>query len=290
LHGDTPNRPNGILSLDITDRKRTEEELLNLTHQVSDLNASLERKVEQRTHQLQVANKELEAFSYSVSHDLRAPLRAINGYARMLEEDYGHTLDHDGKRLLTTVQKNAIQMGSLIDDLLAFSRLGRKDVQKTKINMAVMVKNVADELMIEMKTHPHVTINISSYAVADSTLIRQVWINFIANAIKYSSKKEDPKIEIQEQVEDDRIIYSVKDNGIGFDMAYAHKLFGVFQRLHSAEEFEGTGVGLAIIKRIIDKHGGTVWAQSERNQGATFFFALPSQQYLNKIDNHSYLD
>jgi PAS domain S-box-containing protein len=256
------------IARDITERKKTAMAL-------QQLNESLEQRVVERTQLLALANKELEAFSYSVSHDLRAPLRAISGYASMLEEDYETTLDSDAKRLVGIIQGNAKRMGALIDDLLAFSKLGRKEVQKTIIDMNAMTKSVIEELSRSEQALPHIKIANLHAAPADSTLIRQVMINFVSNAFKYSSSTPHAVVEIWSEETPDDIKYAVRDNGTGFDMQYAHKLFGVFQRLHTNEEFEGTGVGLAIVKRIIDKHGGAVRAEGQIGKGATFYFSLP---------------
>jgi PAS domain S-box-containing protein len=220
-------------------------------------------------------NKELEAFSYSVSHDLRAPLRAIDGYAKILEEDYGKTLDTEGNRLLETVQFNAKKMGNLIDDLLAFSRLGKKELTKTELNMNELVEGALYELNKSVKHQAKVEIKHLHTAKGDYGLINQVVFNLLSNAVKYSSKVKEPLIEIDSEKEGDKIIYSVKDNGAGFDMRYVNKLFGVFQRLHTMDEFEGTGVGLAIVQRILAKHGGSVSAEGEKNKGAIFKFSLP---------------
>lgn len=239
------------------------------------LNGTLEQKVTERTHQLELSNQELEAFSYSVSHDLRTPLRAISGYAAMLHEDHHTALDADGKRLIGNIQGNAKRMGLLIDDLLAFSKLGRKEVQKTRVDMNAITQSVVEEL--SRSAHPGQEINISPLhpAMADSALIRLVMVNFISNAVKYSSTAPRALIEIWSVDTPETVTYAVRDNGTGFDMQYAHKLFGVFQRLHTQDEFEGTGVGLAIVKRIIDKHGGMVHAEGKPGKGATFYFSLP---------------
>jgi len=248
---------------DITGRKLAEGE-------ISKLNEELEERVKQRT-------EEMEAFSYSISHDLRAPLRAVNGYARILEEDYSGSFDEEGRRLLDVVQDNAKKMGVLIDDLLAFSRLGRKEIKKSTVDMTTLVQNVLAELNASQEFKPIVTVNPLHPATADATLMNQVWQNLLSNAIKYSSKNKKPDIKIESVKNKDELIYSISDNGVGFDMKYAHKLFRVFQRLHSSEDFEGTGVGLALVHRIITKQGGKIWAEAEINKGATFYFSLPEK-------------
>jgi signal transduction histidine kinase len=225
--------------------------------------------------QLEGLNKELESFSYSVSHDLRAPLRAIDGYAGILEEDYGKMLDEEGNRLLEAVHYNAKKMGNLIDDLLAFSRLGKKEPAKTNLNMNELVEGALYELNKSIKHQATVKIKKLHSVKGDYGLINQVVINLLSNAIKYSSKVKNPLIEISSEKTDVEVIYLIKDNGAGFDMRYVHKLFGVFQRLHTVDEFEGTGVGLAIVKRIMAKHGGKVSAEGEKNKGAIFKFSLP---------------
>ena len=237
---------------DITERKKAEEELIYL-------------------------NKELEAFTYSVSHDLRAPLRAINGFAQMLEEDYHETFNEDCKRKLGVIRENAIKMGMLIDDMLTLSRLGRKHIQKSAIEMKGLMESALNEINKTVKHKTLIKIGELKPAFGDYSLLFQVVINLLANAIKYSSKVEAPLIEITSEEKNGETIYSIKDNGIGFDMRYCDKLFKVFQRLHSAEEFEGTGVGLAIVHRIITNHNGKVWAGSEVDKGATFYFSLPKQ-------------
>jgi PAS domain S-box-containing protein len=274
------------ISEDITEKRKYESDLIRLnteleakvearTKEIAELNRDLEKKVMERTEQLTSVNKELESFSYSVSHDLRAPLRAINGYAKMIEEDYSQTLDEEGKRLLTTVQYNAQRMGNLIDDLLAFSRLGRKDIQKNEVDIRELVEGTISDLEKSIDHHAKIDIKELHNTLADYSLISQVFYNLISNAIKYSSKKEKPLVIISSEQTKNEIIYCIKDNGAGFDMKYSSKLFGIFQRLHSSDEFEGTGVGLAIVQRIISKHDGRVWAEAETNKGASFFFALP---------------
>lgn len=256
---------------DISDRKRSEAEILKL-------NDELEEKVNQRTEQLEVLNKELESFTYSVSHDLRAPLRIIDGFSHIILEDYGDKLDASGKKNLTVIVNNAKRMGMLIDDLLNFSKIGKTPVRIADVNMNTLVSDVLEELSlskIQIPTGLHVD-DLKS-ARGDNALLKQVWINLISNAIKYSSKKENPAISIGSYEENKRTVYFVKDNGAGFDMQYVHKLFGVFQRLHKLEEFTGTGVGLALVQRIILRHEGTVWAEGKLNEGATFYFSLPRE-------------
>lgn len=247
-----------------------------MTTKVYKMHQDLENKVTERTVQLQNVNKELEAFSYSVSHDLRTPLRAVNGYSIMLKEDYEDKLDAEGLRIVNNIINNAKTMGQLIDELLAFSRLGKKELALSNVDMRSLTQSVTDELL-DNGTREKYNIGIGPLPAsnADRTLIKQVFMNLVGNAIKYSSKRDNPVIEIGAREEGNRVVYFVKDNGVGFDMAYAGKLFGVFQRLHSQEEFEGTGVGLALVKRVIDKHGGEIWAEAEENNGATFYFSLP---------------
>jgi two-component system, sensor histidine kinase and response regulator len=230
--------------------------------------------------ELQAINDELESFSYSISHDLRAPLRAINGYSQMLEEDFMAVLNEEGKRLLGNIQANAKKMGILIDELLAFSKLGRKELRKTEVDMLEVVRQVLKDIQHTSSNEAEISMGPILPAYADRTLIYQVWYNLISNAIKYSSKKDNPQIEIGCTDIDGKIIYYVKDNGAGFDMKYANKLFGVFQRLHNAEDFEGTGIGLAIVQRMINKHGGKIWCEAEIDKGATFYFSLPELKFI----------
>ncbi len=225
--------------------------------------------------QLKQVNHELESFSYSVSHDLRAPLRAINGYAEILNEDYGSSLGEDGNRILQTISYNAKRMGMLIDDLLAFSRLGRKEISTTTINMNELTQGVLIELQKSVSHKATCRISTLHSVKGDYALLYQVMYNLISNAVKYSSKKENPVVEISSEEKDGEVIFSIRDNGVGFDMLYVNKLFGVFQRLHSHEEFEGTGVGLAIVYRVITKHRGKVWAEGKLDEGAVFRFSLP---------------
>ncbi|MCP9749656.1 PAS domain S-box protein [Ferruginibacter sp. HRS2-29] len=242
---------------------------------ISELNHVLEKRIEERTVELKKSNEELEAFSYSVSHDLRAPLRAVYGYANILEEDYQDKLDEEGKRLLHEVQGNARKMGMLIDDLLSFSRLGRKKVEKSWIDMNVLVADVVQDILQHSGFKAAINLADLLPVKGDRGLMQQVMFNLLSNAFKYSSKREKSVISVMSRVEKNNIVYSVTDNGAGFDMKYVHKLFGVFQRLHSEEDFTGTGVGLAIVKRIIQKHRGEVWAESEEGVRTTFYFSLP---------------
>jgi light-regulated signal transduction histidine kinase (bacteriophytochrome) len=227
---------------------------------------------------LETANRELESFSYSVSHDLRSPLRAIDGYSQMLEEDYGAQLDETGRRYIRTVRSGSQRMAALIDDLLAFSRLSRQSLNRQTVDMTALARRAAAEVL-EGQPEPKPAVKIAELppAAGDPALLRQVWTNLIGNAVKYSAKSAAPQVQIRAATEGRLVRYEVQDNGVGFDMKYVDKLFGVFQRLHSAEEYPGTGVGLAIVQRIINRHEGAVTAQGERGKGATFQFTLPTE-------------
>ncbi len=224
---------------------------------------------------LEYANNELDSFSYSVSHDLRAPLRGINGYAQVLLEDYSEKLDGDGRKNIDVIMKNALKMGNLIDDLLTFSRIGKQNISKVQLNMESLVQTVIHDLKPE--SGPAITFDVKHLdnMMGDNNMMIQVLTNLISNAIKYSSKKETPHIEIGSYINNDMVVYYIKDNGAGFDMKYYDKLFGVFQRLHGSVEFDGTGVGLALVQRIIKKHRGEIWAEATPGEGASFFFSLP---------------
>lgn len=226
--------------------------------------------------ELQAVNKELEAFSYSVSHDLRAPLRAINGFSKILHEDYASKLDAEGIGMLNIIRDNSKKMGELIDALLAFSKLGRREISVSEINMTELVATVREEEMRGQSDKTEFIINELPAATGDIVLIKQVWINLVSNAIKYSQHIPKARIEIGSYYKENLIVYYVKDNGAGFDMQYYDKLFGVFQRLHSQEEFIGTGIGLSIAEKVINRHGGSVWAESKLNEGSCFYFSLPN--------------
>jgi signal transduction histidine kinase len=234
------------------------------------------KRLEEKATELEISNKELEAFTYSVSHDLRSPLRAIHGYTKILLDEYSTQFDESGTDMMKSVMRNAKKMGQLIDDLLAFSRTGRKELQKQTVNMNELAESVLKEVKASSPDYEKAKVTLEKLppAYADYSLLNQVYINLISNALKYSARKPDPQITIGALERNNGVVYYISDNGVGFDMQYYDKLFGVFQRLHSAEEFEGTGVGLALIKRIISRHGGKIWAESKPDKGATFYFTL----------------
>lgn len=246
--------------------------------QIQRLNQNLEQRVQERTAQLEAANRELEAFSYSVSHDLRAPLRHIDGYAGMLRKHADAALDEKGRRFLNTISDSAKRMGQLIDDLLSFSRIGRSSLTRVDVDHDSLVAGVIKEGRYEGDGRPAITWEISPLPSVrgDPALLRQVWANLIGNAVKYSGKNPHPRIAIASRAENGELVFSVSDNGVGFDMTYAGKLFGVFQRLHGVSEFEGTGIGLANVRRIVARHGGRTWAEGRVGEGATFYFSLPA--------------
>ncbi|MDQ3109180.1 MAG: ATP-binding protein [Bacteroidota bacterium] len=259
-----------IITRDVTEKKEAEEAIHNI-------NATLELKVQERTEELKSINKELESFSYSVSHDLRGPLRAISGFTQILAEEIPENVNEDAKDAMQEIIANTARMGRLIDDLLAFSRLGKQHVSKVTVDMNELVNAVIADFK-KSGVGEKVTFHVSPLGKAqgDYGMLKQVMINLVSNAIKYSSKKAASEIEIGFSGDNSQAVYYVKDNGAGFNMAYYDKLFGVFQRLHGADEFEGNGVGLAIVQRIITKHSGKVWAESKENEGATFNFSLPN--------------
>jgi PAS domain S-box-containing protein len=275
---------------DITERQRALQDLRQVADDLATANyvieqerAQLAQHVTERTLELSTANqrladanKELEAFSYSVSHDLRAPLRGVDGYSRIILEEYGPQLDAEGQRLLNVVRGESQRMGHLIDDLLSFSRLGRQPMQTTDIDLTEMAQSVVEGLPSAFRKRARqLQLTPLPPATGDSAMLRQVLVNLISNAFKFTGQKSDAKIEVCGSTDGTLNTYYIKDNGVGFDQRYAHKLFGVFQRLHSESEFEGTGVGLALVQRIIFRHGGTVWAEAKPNAGATFYFTLP---------------
>ena len=243
--------------------------------EIRNLNEDLEQRVIDRTAELKAANDELEAFTYSVSHDLRAPIRHIDGFARMLADRQEAGLDEESLRLLGVIRNSSLKMGTLIDDLLTLSRLGRQAIQKTDVDFDAMVSDVWEELTSDVDSS-RITFRAEPLPPAhgDARLLRQVWVNLLGNALKYSARKENPEIIVESFDVDDKPWYRVKDNGAGFDSKYADKLFGVFQRLHRSDEFSGTGVGLAIVHRIISKHGGSVQGRGEVDRGAVFEFTL----------------
>jgi two-component system sensor histidine kinase/response regulator len=252
------------LEAEVTERKRVQEEITALNVELA-----------ARAAQLEAANQELESFSYSVSHDLRAPVRAINGFSNILEEEHAGQLDDEGKRLLRIVADQGRTMGHLIDDLLEFSRLGRQPIAAREIDMTALATAVLRDLATDGDYAPAIKLHPLARASGDPALIRQVWINLLWNAIKFSSRRDKPEIEVSSYPNGHHNVFCVKDNGAGFDMQYYDKLFGVFHRLHRAEEFPGTGVGLALVHRVLSRHGGRIWADGKVGKGATFYFALP---------------
>jgi signal transduction histidine kinase len=300
------NNLNVLLQEEINNRQRVEQDLIRLNKQLAEkserlerinaaltqreaelkiseskvlaLNADLEIKVQRRTEELQTINEELEAFTYSVSHDLRAPLRSIQGFANILTEDCHELIDNTGKKNLQVIIRNAQYMGQLIDDLLNFSRTSRSKFVKEYFDIGLQVKHVVNELLAQEENRSiHIEMTAIESCEADVSMLRQVWVNLVSNAIKYTRRTSEARIHIGSTRHGQEIHYFVKDNGVGFDMKYMNKLFGVFQRLHKRDEFEGTGVGLALVKRIVEKHGGRIWAEASVNEGALFTFALPAR-------------
>ncbi|HEY6035789.1 MAG TPA: ATP-binding protein, partial [Kofleriaceae bacterium] len=245
------------------------------TDALVELNDTLELRVAERTAELAAANRELEAFTYSVSHDLRAPVRAITSFSQIIVEDFADQLPAEANRMLLRVLAGGVRLGELVDDLLAFSQLGRHPLQRRVVDLDPMVRSVIAQLTagdvhtLDLELSPLGTCH------ADASLIEQVWINLIENALKYSRRRERIRIAINRHDRDGEAVFTIEDNGVGFAMEHAHKLFGVFQRLHSSDEFEGTGVGLANVRRIVERHGGRVSALSTPDRGSTFAFTLP---------------
>jgi PAS domain S-box-containing protein len=239
----------------------------------------LEEQVRERTRELEVVNRELEAFSYSVSHDLRAPLRSVIGFSRILNEDYADVLGVEGQRLLNNITSSAALMSQLIDDLLKFSRMSKLEVVNANVDVHRMVNEIMQErLQISESVNCQVAVKELPGCMADESMLKLVWFNLLDNAIKYSSKKDTPVIEIGGSRKEAVSEYYIKDNGVGFDMKYADKLFGVFQRLHNQREFPGTGLGLALVQRIVHKHNGQIWAEAVPDGGATFYFTIPDKK------------
>lgn len=256
---------------DITERKQVKSELRRL-------NVELEDRVRQRTAELESTNGELESFTYSVSHDLRAPLRAIDGFTRILREEYAPRLDTEGQRVCGIIGDSTRRMGQLIDDLLAFSRLGRTEIRPATVEMTALAREIFLELTSPAERE-RIDFHLATLPTAsgDPALLRQVWVNLLGNAIKFSAKKERATITVSAEHDGDETVFAVCDDGAGFDMLYANKLFGVFQRLHSEKEFTGTGLGLAIVQRIVQRHGGRIWANSTPDKGATFYFSMKTE-------------
>jgi PAS domain S-box-containing protein len=268
---------------DITDRKKDRGDLEAAKAEIERMNQELERRVQERTSQLNSTIKELEAFSYSVSHDLRAPLRAIDGFSRLLFEDYYSQLDTEGKRLIDVIRNSTVKMGNLIDGLLAFSRLGRQALASSEVDMTELAHDaLLETAAAEPGRNVEVRIGQLPPALGDRLLFRQIFVNLLSNAMKFTRGKDPAVIEVGSMPSGDNNIFFVKDNGVGFDMRYVDKLFGVFQRLHAVNEFEGTGLGLAIVQRIVHRHSGRVWAEGALSQGTTIFFSLPKLKTVSE--------
>jgi len=266
------------------ERDRANQARLELEEQLAEQTRSTQRirelniELERQAHELRTANNDLEGFSYSVSHDLRAPLRAIDGFSKLLIDDKNKSIGEETRHHLERIRANVAHMASLIDDLLEFARCGRKSLDFGKLDMASLAEHAAEQARstrLNEAVMPTIEIGELPAARGDETLIRQVWVNLLDNAVKYTSKVAAPRIVVSGHEEAERLVYEIRDNGVGFDSAFSSNLFGVFRRLHGAREYPGSGVGLAIVQRIVTRHGGEVWAKAEPNKGATFSFSLP---------------
>ncbi len=263
-----------IAITDITRRKQAEDEIRTL-------NAELEHRVEQRTYELLEANKALEAFAYSVSHDLRSPVRSVMGFTKLIASEHGHSLGSDLKQLFDHIESSSRRMNAIIDDLLVLAKYGKEPLNAQPVNLNNLFNSVWDNLLFATPHRAKLKLGKLPKVYADASMLEQVVVNLVSNAVKYSSKKENPEIEIGATETAEAFTIYIKDNGAGFDMKNYNRLFGAFQRLHGLSEFEGSGVGLMIVKRIIDRHGGNVWADAKVNEGATFYFSLPRQREGN---------
>ena len=262
---------------DVTERKRAEREIAAYHQHLEEVVAERTREIQAVNKNLEDANGELETFAYSVSHDLRTPLRAVDGFSRILQEEYGPKLDVEGQRIVGVIRQATNRMAQMIDDILAFSRAGRREVAAGAISMEELVRAALKDLEPALADRNiKLDMELLPASHGDASMIQRLWSNLLDNAIKFTRQQPEAVIEIGARTEEGEMVYYVKDNGVGFDMQYANKLFGVFQRLHGQSEFPGTGIGLAIVKRIAARHGGRVWAEGKVNHGATIYFALPT--------------